>query len=230
MTKKVKSSDENERPVELRGAREVAYLLGITQTRVGQLVTDKVIEKNARDKYDIFKVVPAYCEMLRRGRAAGATATPGSLDDSKARKARAEAEITERDAAKQAGELLSAVDVEAVWIEGLTRFRSRLLGLKVKLAPLVAVEDEIGVCEAIIDDHIDSILKELSGDSFADDTFNAAAERAAAVAPVVEQPPPEPDDEPEEPLDDESSDWFEAPAETDSEPVGGQLPDDLAGG
>lgn len=232
MPRASRSSEDGNRPVELRGARELCYLLGVTQTRVGQLKKDGIVRPTARDKYDIFQAVPAYCEMLRRGRAAGATGTPGGIEDSKARKAKAEAEMAEREAAKQADELLDAGGVEAVWLELLTRFRSRLLGLKVKLAPLVSVEDEVAACEAIIADHIDSILAELSGADFADSTVDTVEEIERTAVAAIDDGDPSTDTEDEPPEVDEAmfGDGVETSAETDGEPVGGQEQDDLAGG
>ena len=60
------------------------------------------------------------------------------------------------------GELLEAAEVEAMWSMVLMRVRTRILALPSTLAPLVATEDDRGACYALLHEHCQEALEELS--------------------------------------------------------------------
>jgi phage terminase Nu1 subunit (DNA packaging protein) len=106
------------------------------------------------------------------------------IDEAKRRKLSAEAELAEMQAAEMAGTLERTAAVEERWVDAATRVRQRLLAIPHKLAPLVAVEVEIGACAGLIEAQVYEALSELSATPVQDD--EAAGEGEPVAVPVVQ--------------------------------------------
>lgn len=85
-----------------------------------------------------------------------------TYEEARARKVAAEAEIAELELAKVRGDLVIAEDVISAWSETLAGLKAKLISIPSKAAPIVAVEDNAGVCQHIIEDLIREALEELS--------------------------------------------------------------------
>lgn len=85
-----------------------------------------------------------------------------SYEEARARKVAAEAEIAELELAKVRGELVIAADVVNAWIDTLSSLKAKMISLPSKGAPLVAAEDNAGVCQNILDELVREALEELS--------------------------------------------------------------------
>jgi len=83
-------------------------------------------------------------------------------EEARARKVAAEAEITQLELAKVRGELVVAEDVGSAWSDTLSSLKAKLISIPSKAAPIVAAEDEAGICQKIIEDLVREALEELS--------------------------------------------------------------------
>lgn len=115
---------------------------------------------------------------------------PADVDEAKARKLAAEAELAEIELAKARGELVPIDAVAKAVTDEYAATRAKLLALPSKLAPLVAIEDREAACRDAIERGITEALDELSRDAAAlvdgaedgaGDGPRAGAEAAAAA-------------------------------------------------
>jgi len=83
-------------------------------------------------------------------------------EEARARKVAAEAEITELELAKVRGELVVAEDVVSAWSDTLSSLKAKMISIPSKAAPIVAAEDEAGICQKVIEDLVREALEELS--------------------------------------------------------------------
>lgn len=83
-------------------------------------------------------------------------------EEARAKKVAAEAEITQLELAKVRGELVVAEDVVTAWSDTLSSLKAKLISIPSKAAPIVAAEDEAGICQKVIEDLVREALEELS--------------------------------------------------------------------
>ena len=86
-----------------------------------------------------------------------------NLVEERARKVAAEAQLVEMELAKARHEYVAVADVACAWGEVLSAVRGRLLSMPTTLATIVANENEVARCQAIIETHVHEALTELSG-------------------------------------------------------------------
>ena len=86
-----------------------------------------------------------------------------ALTAERTRKLAAEAQLAEMELAKARHEYVAVADVASAWGEVLSAVRSRLLSMPTTLATIVANENEVARCQAIIETHVHEALTELSG-------------------------------------------------------------------
>ena len=137
----------------------MAKLLQITPRRLQQLVTEGVIPKVSRGRYELAPVVQAYINYLRERTLPGMMNVV-SLDEARQRKLAAEAKLAEIEVAKAEGGVVTIQIVEKSWTDLVHAVRGRLLALPQNVAAMVAVEDDTGKCEALINREIKSALAE----------------------------------------------------------------------
>ena len=82
--------------------------------------------------------------------------------DAQARKEHAQADIAEMERDKMRGELLLKDDVIAAVADIVTTLRARLESLPAQIGPQVAPISDEGLCTAMIADHVEAALSELS--------------------------------------------------------------------
>ena len=163
-------------------SRALQGLLDLTHGRISQLTKEGVLERvDTAGNYDLYQAIPSYLNLLRTSRrpGGGGPVVTDSLNQSKAREAKAKADMAERAAAKQAGELVEIDTITRGWSAILGKVRTRLLALPTKLAPLVAVERELDACQRVLTDHMESALQELSDESTVEAVVALAARSAA---------------------------------------------------
>ena len=85
------------------------------------------------------------------------------LTAERTRKLAAEAQLAEMELAKARHEYVGVADVSSAWSEVLSAVRGRLLSMPTTLATIVANENEVARCQAIIETHVHEALTELSG-------------------------------------------------------------------
>ncbi len=84
------------------------------------------------------------------------------LTAERTRKLAAEAQLAEMELAKARHEYVGVADVAGAWSEVLSAVRGRLLSMPTTLATIVANENEVARCHAIIETHVHEALTELS--------------------------------------------------------------------
>ena len=82
--------------------------------------------------------------------------------DAQARKEHAQADIAEMERDKMRGELLRKDDITATVVDIVTTLRARLESLPAQLGPQVAAVSDEAACTAMIADHVEAALAELS--------------------------------------------------------------------
>jgi len=152
----------------------IAKLFDLTPRRVQQLAAEGTIPRAARGQYELVPAVKAYIKYLK-DRAINADVTDGEEGDHKRRLVKARADIAEMEAERLAGNQVECSKIEAIWTDAAARFRQRTLSIAHKAAPLVATENDIAACHAILESQIFEALSELS---------TIPVESAAAAAEV----------------------------------------------
>ena len=173
MPKPSKSADIGQQPGEI-SAGEASKRLGMTAQAIGQWCSRPGAPAR-RIGQRVWVRWPDFArwreqELVRQARA---DAAPVSLDDARARKANAEAELAELDVAKARGEWVSVADYERALGRILDIEVARLRALPVRLAYLGQA------VEAAAEAEIERVIVEMS--AFDEDVADepAAAERAA---------------------------------------------------
>lgn len=86
-------------------------------------------------------------------------------DEYKTRKMKSDAEQAELDLAERLGQVVLIKDVERELENEFAKVKSRLMAIPVKLAPMLAPEDDPNVCQEILQQQVMEALSELSADS-----------------------------------------------------------------
>ena len=102
-------------------------------------------------------------DVLRVMRGGASGATP-DLEEARARKLAAEAELAEIAVAKARGAVVEIDVVARVVSEEYAATRAKLLSLPSKLGPMAAIETSATACQELIERGIVEALEELSGD------------------------------------------------------------------
>ena len=97
--------------------KTISEILGLTERRVRQLVTDGIIPKNSdRGRYELIPTVRAHVHWLRDrslyGEAKANKANVISLDEARCRKLTAEAELAELELQKERLEVVDIAETE----------------------------------------------------------------------------------------------------------------------
>lgn len=118
----------------------IAKLLMLTDRRVQQLVTEGVLPKAERGRYELVPVVQGYIRYLRDRAIPGDAADaggPGGIASDKGRLVKAEADIAEMKAAQMRGDLISVQAFTPEIERAVAAARARLLSVPSKLAPVL---------------------------------------------------------------------------------------------
>jgi phage terminase Nu1 subunit (DNA packaging protein) len=141
----------------------IAKLLELTPRRINQLENDGILPRPvARGRYELVGCVQGYIRFLR------AKNINEDLDDGtsevahRKRLTKARADIAEMEVERLAGTLVDVLSVENAWTAAGTRFRQKVLSIPHKAAPVLAAEEDIDTCCAILEEHVHDALRELS--------------------------------------------------------------------
>lgn len=127
---------------------DLARHLGVTTTTIQELINKGIIERYDRGQVDINAARLAYIDHLRNV-AAGREFSESERDE-KSRFDRVRADKVEFELQIQRGEYVSTAPLAAVLAKVVLECRSRLLGLAIKLTPLVVGESRLPIIEDII--------------------------------------------------------------------------------
>lgn len=136
---------------------ELADLLGLSSRWIQKLTADGVITKS-ENGYSLSKSVQQYCDYLRNG----AKSNQPELDAANLRLVQAKADTAEISVSILLGDTVRLDMVEKVWGNLVTIFRSRVLAMPWKLAPVLAKMDDPAEIEAAMMEEVKDGLDELS--------------------------------------------------------------------
>lgn len=182
---------------DLQPVAVLAKIFDCTERQVYDLVRAGTIPRAQRGRYDVLACTRAYIRHLREV-AAGRQAQAGGVDlaGERARLAKEQADAQAMKNAQSRQELMPSADSEAIHVALHSAVQRRMLAVPTHVAPLVAVENEARVCEAILRDHIAEALEELADAEIVPEDSGAPAEpdeqrprgrrRAARVPPAAE--------------------------------------------
>lgn len=147
--------------------KDLAQLFDLGERRVQQLTNEDAFHRVGRGKYDLKQSIAKY--MFYKINEAMATVSRVVDDDGEeidnsieqALWTRARREKTELEVAIIKGELHRSEDVRAITSDMLSAFRSRLMSLPSKVAPLVLPMDDLKEIEAVVKDNVHVALNEM---------------------------------------------------------------------
>ncbi|CAN0443376.1 unnamed protein product [Phaeothamnion confervicola] len=140
-----------------------AKLLGISERRFRELISEGVIPAADKSEYDIEVIVPAYCANIREvaaGRGGGEGQAVKSNEDARLLRARADKAEMERD--EMRGSLVPVDQIAGAVHSAIIIMKTRLGAVPAKVAPLVAGMKSIPAVERVIRDNIEETLGELA--------------------------------------------------------------------
>ncbi|CDX01288.1 Hypothetical protein DPCES_1401 [Desulfitobacterium hafniense] len=142
----------------------ISSLFGLTDRRVRQLVEEGVIDKVKNGSYELAPTVKKYVMYLRLG-TDGKELEKDAEAIYMAEKTKHEAakrQIAEIELAQMRGQMHDAKDVEREMSKMLAAFRTRMIALPSKVAPMLIAQNEISVIQDLIQKEIYEALYELS--------------------------------------------------------------------
>lgn len=165
----------------LINAPELAELLGVSTTRLRQLVLEGVLKRAARGQFALPDATQAYCQHMRDralGRS-GPAVTAGEVNEQE-RLTRAKADLAELDLQLRRGAVISSSDVGDWWDRIISTARTRLLAIPSRAAPLIIGSGTLPKIQSTIESLLNEALSELSSVNPIPDTQSDARVEAAA--------------------------------------------------
>ena len=136
--------------------RQLAALLGVSEGRVSQLVSDGVIPAGA----PVSAQVAAYCENLRAV-AAGRSDTP-EIATERARLLAAQAKREELRLAEDQGALIRVDAVRTVMEHAFIMTREFVMNIPARVAPQLAAESDVAASQSLLYEELHRALTELA--------------------------------------------------------------------
>lgn len=146
--------------VKLYDAKAVARFLDVSERRVRQLRDEKVIAEVRPGLYDLIDTNHRYINYLRKRNPESEETIDYNTE--RAKLVRAKRKNEEYELQLKENTLHAAADIEAVMTDMLVNFKSRLMAIPSKLAPVLCKKTDKAEIFALLKDHIDEALMELS--------------------------------------------------------------------
>ena len=146
--------------VKLYDVRAIARFLDVSERRVRQLRDEKVIAEVRPGLYDLIDTNHRYINYLRKRNPEGDETIDYNTE--RAKLVRAKRKNEEYELQLKENQLHAAEDIEAVMTDMLVNFKSRLMAIPSKLAPVLCKKTDKAEIFALLKDHIDEALMELS--------------------------------------------------------------------
>lgn len=143
----------------LRRAGDCRFL-DVSERRVRQLRDEKVIAEVRPGLYDLIDTNHRYINYLRKRNPEGDETIDYNTE--RAKLVRAKRKNEEYELQLKENQLHAAEDIEAVMTDMLVNFKSRLMAIPSKLAPVLCKKTDKAEIFALLKDHIDEALMELS--------------------------------------------------------------------
>lgn len=146
--------------LKLYDVKAVARFLDLSERRVRQLREQNVISEVRPGLYDLIETNRRYINYLRKRNPESETAVDYNTE--RALLVRAKRKNEEYELQLKENKLHAAEDIEAVMKDMLVNFKSRLMSIPSKLAPVLSKKTDKAEIFALLKDHIDEALLELS--------------------------------------------------------------------
>lgn len=142
----------------------LANIFGITDRRVRQLAEEGVITRVKKGRYDLVESIKGYIIYLKTNQDIKESKNEADLDYDmeRAKHERIKREIAELNLAEMKGQIHYADDVEKVMNDMLSNFRSKVLSMASKLAPILIARNDINQIQDMINKEAYEVLEELS--------------------------------------------------------------------
>lgn len=146
--------------MKLYDAKAVARFLDVSERRVRQLRDEKVIAEARPGLYDLIDTNHRYINYLRKRNPESEETIDYNTE--RAKLVRAKRKNEEYELQLKERTLHSAEDIEAVMTDMLVNFKSRLMAIPSKMAPVLCKKTDKAEIFALLKEHIDEALMELS--------------------------------------------------------------------
>lgn len=143
-------------------AKVIGQIIGVTDRRVRQLAQEGVVPKHESGSYELVPTIKAYVNYIKVGIDAEEGSDKANLDKEKYLHEKAKREKAELILGEMKGELHDAAIVEEVMSDMLSNFRSKLLSIPSKTAPILLGINDIPEIQEILEEKIFEALQELS--------------------------------------------------------------------
>lgn len=139
----------------------ISRLLDLSPRRVNQLTKQGILPKTERGRYELVPVVRAYIKFLRN-KAVNSDVGEGDYSSFRTKKMKADSELAEMEVRKVLNDFIDKDLVLKGWSEILGAVKAKITSLPSIIAPMVALESEVGKITDILTLHINECLGELS--------------------------------------------------------------------
>lgn len=148
-------------------AAELAELFGYDVRRIQQLSDEGIVVKRSRGKYSLWESLKGLIrhrdtKKKNQWDGNGETEDGQNYEAHRARLTAAKADVAEIAASIAKGQAHDAGAVEAVWTDMLMNCRSKLLAIPTKLAPKMRKENDLAVCQDLLEKAVNEALHELA--------------------------------------------------------------------
>lgn len=157
MDKVVKMTDGSAKVTDISkitvSASVLGNLFGVTDRRVRQMAEEGILERAAKGRYKLVDSLKNYILTLKlSAEGTGADNPDGEIDidEEKALHERVKRHISELKLRTMKGELHKSADVERVMMDMLTAFRTRILAIPSKVAPVLESRDASYIKERLL--------------------------------------------------------------------------------
>lgn len=140
----------------------ISKLLNLSQRRVQQLAKDGVIPKADKGKYELVSCVQGYVKYLY-DRAFGQNTNQIDSYAEKAGLLKVQKEKAELELAVMKEQYMKIDEIEFIWSNMVVSFRSKILSMPSKLAPMLTNDtSQIAKIKTILEDEVHDALLEMS--------------------------------------------------------------------
>ncbi|SMG47345.1 DNA-binding protein [Dethiosulfovibrio salsuginis] len=145
---------------QLISAKDVARLLGVTESWVHKLVKKGYISKTDTGRFSLGASVGGYIQYIKTGESSNLS--PQDMMKEKFRLTKAQADKAEMEVQELEKELVRVDEVRRACSDMVSTFRTKALGLPSKVAPKVLGMASVAEVQACLKREVNEVLQELS--------------------------------------------------------------------
>ena len=151
-------------------------LFGVTDRRIRQMAEEGIVARAAKGRYKLVESIKNYLLTLKlAAEGVGVELADGEInfDEEKALHERVKRHISELKLQTMKGELHKAADVESVMMDMLVAFKTRVLAIPTKVAPILENRDAAFIKERLTSEVMEALneLKDYNPKDFYSDEY-----------------------------------------------------------